>query len=76
MQKTKKTAAALAAVFAFIRDQEDILAAGSVSGETVTPSREPAPPVSFSNWGMSGRRDMMQLRNLMQLRTFQKGGIR
>jgi len=36
------------------------------------PAAVPASTGAFKPWGISGRQTQMQLRNLMQLRTFQR----
>jgi hypothetical protein len=62
MNDTKKRAAAISAVMAYIRKEEE-------DRQTQLPS-----PIEVSRienlWGVSGRQAQMQLRNLMQLRTF------
>jgi len=66
MQKDKKLAAALAAVSATIKSEEEAAlqaAPGAVPGL-------PATSQGFNPWGMSGRQSMMQMRNLMQLKSF------
>jgi hypothetical protein len=76
MEKSKKIAAAVSGVFAYIRAEEDALS-GMIPTEplTVMPPVSIA-PVSAKCWGMSGRQDIMHYRNLMQLRTFQGAGRR
>ena len=60
----KKLAAAVAAVNAYITTEEQayIMAAMGM------PKKERR-DIRMAPWGQSGRRDMMQLRNMMQLRT-------
>ena len=73
-QESRKMAAAIAAVFGYIRSQEDAMMMPPL---TAPPAVEPpamAAPVKM--WGMSGRQEMMSLRNLMQLRTFQGSKLR
>ena len=57
MDTKKKMAAAMAAVTAYMRSQEEAAAA--------VPAIEPSPL-----WGMSGRMAQMQLRNMMQMKAF------
>jgi hypothetical protein len=69
-----KTAAAIAAVLNYIKTEEEIVAMQSAM-QTAEPqmpwlTRPPAPAVK--PWGVSGRQAQMQMRNLMQLRTFRK----
>ena len=65
MDNQKKISAAIAAVMHYIQEEEAILMqqAPSVS----------APAAAFSPWSMNGRQTQMQMRNLMQMRTFQRG---
>lgn len=72
MQKDKKMAAAIAAVIATIKSEEEMAAAGM--GVVASP-----PQVTYRHsglWGMSGRQSQMQLRHLMQLKTFQGSRLR
>ena len=66
MKKDKKLAAALAAVSTYIQSEEE---AGLQAALGLTPSR-PAKIPGHNPWGQSGRQSMMQMRNLMQLKTF------
>ena len=64
----KKKAAALAAVINYIKTEEEaiMLQAAQVPED---PAVAPAPaPVNL--WGVSGRQDMMQMGNMMQLKAF------
>jgi hypothetical protein len=59
----KRLAAALAAVTAYIQTEEEAL---------VMPPPRRREPRRFDQgnlWGLSGRQDMMQMRNLMQMKT-------
>ena len=66
MKKDKKLAAALAAVSAYIKSEEEAMlaAAPEMAGA------QPAPLTGLNLWGLSGRQSMMQMRNLMQLKSF------
>jgi len=67
----KKMAAAIAAVFDYIRTEEEavqMLGARPLA-ERVTPA---AAPVFFKPWGMNGRQSPMQNRYLMQMRSFRR----
>jgi len=68
----KKKAAALAAVINYIKTEEEaiMLQAAQVPEEpAVAPALAPAlAPVNL--WGVSGRQDMMQMGNMMQLKAF------
>ena len=72
MGHASKTAAAMAAVLQYIKTEEEAIATQSVM-QAVPPqmpmfARQPTPVVK--PWGVSGRQAQMQMRNLMQLRTF------
>ena len=62
----KKMAAALAAVNAYLQDEEAQLAAQSppVVGEG------PQPQITL--WGFSARQEMMNMRRLIQMRAFER----
>ena len=62
----KRMAAALAAVTAYIQTEEEAL---------VMPAPKRPEPRRFEQgnlWGMSGRQGMMQMRGLMQMKTFNR----
>jgi hypothetical protein len=71
--ESQKTAAAISAVFGYLRSQEDAavppMSMAEPAAETLVEPSKPAGPVKM--WGLSGRQDIMNMRNLMQLRTFQ-----
>lgn len=69
MEDQKKLAAILAAVSLYIQSEEE------AAMRPPQPREEPA-PVPVSLWGISGRQSMMQLRNLMQLRSFHGARLR
>ena len=58
----KKTAAISAAISAFTKQE----------GEYGTKSPSMSRSAPFSIWGLSGRQDMMRMRNLLQLRALRK----
>ena len=68
----KRKVAAMSAVLHFIRTQQEVAAmmAAQPAGGPQIPLSTPAPGMAFKPWGMSGRQEQMQIRNLMQLRTF------
>ena len=74
-QESQKMAAAVAAVFSYIRAQEDA-AVLNLSTSAAQPLVAPAQAAAPALWGISGRQDMMSMRNLMQLRTFQGSKLR
>jgi len=72
MDKQQKISAAIAAVMHHISEEEAFLKQAAGVGRAQMPSVS-APAASFSPWSMNGRQVQMQMRNLMQMRTFQKG---
>jgi hypothetical protein len=74
MRHAQKTAAAIAAVQQYIKTGEEAIAmqAAMQAAQPQMPmiAQQPAPAVK--PWGVSGRQAQMQIRNLMQLRTFRK----
>jgi hypothetical protein len=69
MKDNKRVTAAIAAVTHYIRMEEEafIMQQAAMGGMPQAPSV--SAPAS-SPWGMNGRQAQMQMRNLMQLRTF------
>lgn len=66
MDNTKKITAAISAVMNYIRTEEEI--AGTQPMMVAAPLPEPSASVNL--WRTSGRQAQMQMRNLMQLKTF------
>ena len=67
METDKKLAAAFAAVTAYLKSEEEMIAMQAMSAADT--ARAPA-PVSANLWAMSGRQAMMQMGNLMQMKAF------
>ena len=65
----KKIAAAISGVLAYIKTEEEVLCA-QLMGAGPTMGLPLTPPAPVKLWGVSGRQQQMQLRNLMQLRSF------
>lgn len=63
MEDKKKLAAAISAVFGYIKTQEELAASQAAAAM-------PKPQESVKLWGVSARQAMMQMRNLMQFRTY------
>ncbi len=63
----KKLTAAVAAVTAYIKTEEEAMMAMAASQ-----ADQKQPLVLPNHWGMSGRQTMMQHRNLMQLKAFHR----
>jgi len=70
MTKDKKVTAAIAAVMSYLQDEEAVCAQAAMSGMPQAPAANPADLIK--PWGMSGRQAQMQMRNLMQMRAFQR----
>lgn len=75
MTMDKKTAAAISAVMAYIRTEEDavILTGASAAEEAAAPAAPAVMPAPAKPWGYSGRQDNMHLRTMMQLKAFHGG---
>jgi hypothetical protein len=67
----KKLSIAAAAVMNYIYEESLACAVHSMT----QPKATPRPKVTSNAWGTSGRLDAMQLRQLMQLRTFKSKGF-
>jgi len=71
MENPKKVAAAISAVMNYISTEEEAICIQSMATPAVMPvadAHAAVPPVRL--WGVSGRQAQMQLRNMMQRRTF------
>ena len=73
MTDDKKVTAAIAAVMSYIQDEEALSMQAAMSG---MPQAVAVPAAMAANiikpWAMSGRQAQMQMRHLMQMRTFQR----
>jgi len=67
MENKKKLTAAVAAVSAYIKTEEETLLSMPAPEALSRPGG-----LSVNLWGMSGRQAMMQNRNLMQMKTFHR----
>jgi hypothetical protein len=74
MGHAQKTAAAIAAVLQYIKTEEEAIAMQSAmqAPQPQMPQLAQPPAPVAKPWGVSGRQAQMQMRNLMQLRTFRK----
>ena len=74
MEPAPKAAAALAAVMQYIKTEEEAIAMQSAmqAAQPRMPMLAQQPAPEIKPWGVSGRQAQMQMRNLMQLRTFRK----
>jgi len=65
----KKIAAAISAVMQYIKTEEEAVHMQSLAASQAQPIL-PAVSAPMKLWGMSGRQAQMQMRNLMQMKTF------
>ncbi len=73
MSDKKKMAAALAAVTNYIKSTEEATAQAQAMAQAPAVQQENRGGTGNLNlWGLNGRGYMMQIRTLMQLRTFNK----
>lgn len=73
MMENKKLAAATAAVFTYIKTQEEAAFYAATAGPAMEEAEikvAPIAQVQFNAWGSAGRNDQMQGRFLMQTRVF------
>jgi hypothetical protein len=74
MGNSKKITAATAAVLQYIRSEEEAVArqfASYAAEAQMAAIFQPYAP-QVKPWGLNGRQTQMQMRNLMQLRTFHR----
>ena len=70
MENQKKISAAIAAVMHYIQEEEAVLMQQAAVGDMPQAQAVSAPATAISPWSMNGRQFQMQMRNLMQMRTF------
>jgi len=70
MENNKKAAAAAAAVLNYIMNEEEAICIQSMATPSITAGPAPYAAAPVKLWGMSGRQAQMQMRNLIQMRTF------
>ena len=70
MKDNKKVTAAIAAVTYYIQEQETIMMQQAAMGGMPQALSVSAPAMAISPWSLNGRQTQMQMRNLMQMRTF------
>ena len=72
MENKKKITAAISAVMNYIRTEEEAICIQSLAAREVepVPAARAAAMGPVKLWGMSGRQAQMQMRNMMQMRTF------
>ncbi len=67
MSIQKKKAAAIAAVIGYINTEEEAVCAMAAMA---APALATASATAVKLWGVSSRQDIMQMRNLMQMKSF------
>jgi len=70
MENKKKVAAAAAAVLNYLMTEEEAICIQSMAAPSGLPAGVSRAGVPVNLWGMSGRQTQMQMRNLIQMRTF------
>lgn len=68
MEPDKKIAAAISAVMGYIHHEEEIIYQQTMTAPAAT--QTPATAVLTKMWALSGRQAIMQMRHLMQMKTF------
>ncbi|MBW2584263.1 MAG: hypothetical protein JRE36_11940 [Deltaproteobacteria bacterium] len=71
MESRKKKAAAIAAVVSYLKTEQEAVAMQAAAAPYVEhpPGAHPSAP-QLKVWGISGRQAQMQMRNMMQMKTF------
>ena len=70
MENQKKISAAIAAVMHYIQEEEAMLMQQAAMGGMPQTQSVSGPTTAFSPWSLNGRQAQMQMRTLMQMRTF------
>ena len=70
MENRKKISAAISAVMNYIQTEEEAICIQSMAVPAVEPVTEAHAAAPVKLWGMSGRQAQMQMRNMMQMKTF------
>ena len=70
MENRKKIAAAVSAVMNYIQTEEEAICIQSMAAPAVEPVPKAYSAAPVKLWGMSGRQVQMQMRNMMQMKTF------
>jgi len=72
MENKKKISASISAVMNYIQKEEEAIYIQSLAASEVEPvqAAHAAAMGPVKLWGMSGRQAQMQMRNMMQMRTF------
>lgn len=70
MENSKKIAAAVSAVMNYITTEEEAVCIQAMAAPAVEPVSEAYAAAPVKLWGMSGRQAQMQMRTMMQMKTF------
>ena len=70
MENRKKISAAVSAVMNYITTEEEAVCVQAMAAPAVEPIQEAYAAAPAKLWGMSGRQTQMQIRNMMQMKTF------
>ena len=70
MENRKKISAAISAVMNYIQTEEEAICIQSMTAPAAEPVSEVYAAAQVKLWGMSGRQAQMQMRNMMQMKTF------
>ena len=70
MENRKKISAAISAVMNYIQTEEEAVCIQSMAAPAAEPVSEVYAAAPVKLWGMSGRQAQMQMRNMMQMKTF------
>ena len=70
MENRKKIAAAVSAVMNYITIEEEFACMQAMAAPAVEPVPEEYADAPVKLWGMSGRQAQMQMRTMMQMKTF------
>ena len=77
MNYKKKKMAAVSAVMNYIKTEEEAVCAQAMAATAAAQAPSVSTPaVPLKLWGISGRQALMQMRGMMQLRTFQGSRFR
>jgi hypothetical protein len=70
MENRKKISAVISAVMNYIQTEEEAICIQSMAAPAAEPVSEVYAAAPVKLWGMSGRQAQMQMRNMMQMKTF------
>ena len=68
MEPNKKIAAAISAVMSYIKTEEEFIYQQTLAAPAAAQTAAAAVPTKM--WALSGRQAIMQMRNMMQMKTF------